>query len=74
MPEESKKRVKMIACLAGMNFVHKPGDLVEFDADEADRHLAAGNAVELDEIETAVHDARETAMLKRDRKGKADAK
>lgn len=67
-------KIKFLTCLAGGNYRHKPGDIVHFDdadpkaAAEAQRHVKSGNARALDDVETAMESARETAMLARQKK------
>jgi hypothetical protein len=56
-------KVKMQTALAGKNYSFAPGDIATFEDAEAQRHLANGNARTLDEVETAVEEARETATL-----------
>ena len=43
-------KVKMIACMAGTDFVRNPGDCCEVDDDEAERLIEAGFAEPADGV------------------------
>jgi hypothetical protein len=60
----ASKAVVLLTCLAGESYSHKPGTELEFSADEADRHVAAGNARELTDEEAALRSVRKGAVAK----------
>lgn len=65
-------KLRVIHCMAGSDFVHKPGDVVEFDDAEAVRLIDAGIAEPL-QSETAAEGAAENAAQPKGRKRVARA-
>jgi hypothetical protein len=60
-------KLKVVHCMAGSDYVHNPGDVVEFADDEAVRLIDAGIAEPL-APETAQEGPAETAAQPRGRK------
>lgn len=60
-------KLRVRHCMAGSDYVHKPGDVVEFADDEAARLIDAGIAEAL-QPETAAESAAENAAQQKGRK------
>lgn len=69
-----QRTVKMTTCLAGVDTVIHPGDLLTLDAEVAQAWVAEGMAIYVDEstgIETATAPPVETAVLPAPRRRRA---
>ena len=67
--KEGRVNIKLNCSLAGIKFAYKPGDIYECSRAEADRHIAAGNGIELrEEPQSEIADRLPAAKEKREGK------